>query len=54
MVPTLYSVLSTGDKAADPAIYGAYTNSFVLKKDDIVEIILNSNDPGKHPFHLRK
>lgn len=24
----------------------------MLKKDDIVQIILNNIDPGKHPFHL--
>jgi iron transport multicopper oxidase len=24
----------------------------VLAKDEIVEIVLNNNDPGKHPFHL--
>jgi len=52
VVPTLYSVLTTGDKADDPTVYGAYTNSHVLKKNDIIELILNSNDPGKHPFHL--
>ncbi len=33
-------------------MYGAYTNSFVLNKDDIIEIVLNNNDAGKHPFHL--
>jgi iron transport multicopper oxidase len=44
--------MSTGNRAAEPAVYGAYTNSFVLKKDEIIEIVLNNNDPGKHPFHL--
>ena len=24
----------------------------MLKRNDVVEIVLNSNDPGKHPFHL--
>ena len=24
----------------------------MLKKGDVVEIILNNDDPGKHPFHL--
>ena len=51
-VPTLYSVLSTGTSAMNPYIYGSNTNAFVLKKYDIVEIIVNNNDPGKHPFHL--
>lgn len=51
-VPTLYTVLSSGDNATNPVIYGSNTNSFVLDKDEVVEIILNNNDPGKHPFHL--
>lgn len=52
VVPTLYSVMDAGSKATDPTVYGDYTNSFVLNKGDVVEIILNNNDPGKHPFHL--
>lgn len=28
------------------------SNAFVLKKDEIVDIVLNNLDPGKHPFHL--
>ena len=52
IVPTLYTVLTSGDAASNVSIYGDYTNSFVLEKDDVVEIILNNNDPGKHPFHL--
>ncbi|KAF2119960.1 iron transport multicopper oxidase FET3 precursor [Lophiotrema nucula] len=51
-VPTLYSVLSTGSNATDPLIYGSNTNAFVLKENEVVEIVLNNNDPGKHPFHL--
>src|SRR2546421_1951203 len=51
-VPTLYSALSTGSDAINPSIYGMNTNAFVLKKDDVVEIVVNNDDPGKHPFHL--
>ena len=51
-VPTLYTVLSAGDAVNNVSIYGSNTNSFILQKDDVVEIVLNSNDPGKHPFHL--
>lgn len=52
VVPTLYSVLTTGEAATNATVYGDYTNSYVLNKGDVVEIILNNNDPGKHPFHL--
>ena len=51
-IPALYTALSTGSSANDPRIYGANANAFVLKKDDVIEIVLNSLDPGKHPFHL--
>lgn len=51
-VPTLYTVMSSGSAASNASIYGDYTNSFVLEKDDVVEIIMNNDDTGKHPFHL--
>ncbi|KAB8437403.1 hypothetical protein FH972_025081 [Carpinus fangiana] len=51
-VPTLYSVLSSGDMATDVNIYGVNSNAFVLGHNEIVEIVLNNDDAGKHPFHL--
>ena len=51
-VPTLYTTLSTGANATNPLIYGANTNPFILSQNQVVEIILNNDDPGKHPFHL--
>jgi iron transport multicopper oxidase len=52
-VPTLYTALSAPeDLATNPAIYGANTNSFILQQGEIVEIVINNDDPGKHPFHL--
>lgn len=51
-VPTLYTVLTSGSAASDAVIYGGDTNAFVLKKDEIVEIVLNNADTGAHPFHL--
>lgn len=51
-VPTLYSVLSSGDLATNPTIYGSNTNTFVLLYGEVVEIVLNNMDPGLHPFHL--
>lgn len=51
-VPTLYTALTAGALATNVSVYGTNTNTFVLKKNDVVEIILNNNDPGRHPFHL--
>ena len=33
-------------------VYGTNVNAIILEKDEVVEIVLNSLDPGKHPFHL--
>ncbi|RAL13181.1 putative ferrooxidoreductase Fet3 [Aspergillus homomorphus CBS 101889] len=51
-VPILYTVMSAGEQATDPTVYGDYTHTVVLNHNDIVEIILNNNDTGSHPFHL--
>ncbi|KAK4453704.1 Cupredoxin [Podospora aff. communis PSN243] len=51
-VPTLYTALTAGDLAMDPVVYGKYTHPFVLERGQIVELIINNLDPGKHPFHL--
>lgn len=51
-MPTLYTALTTGTSATNVAVYGENTNAFVLKKGEVVEIVLNNDDPGKHPFHL--
>ncbi|KAK8170537.1 putative ferrooxidoreductase Fet3 [Phyllosticta citribraziliensis] len=51
-VPTLYSVLSSGSAATNPVIYGRDTNSYVLLKDQVIDVVLNNMDTGKHPFHL--
>ena len=51
-VPTLLTVLSAGEAATNELIYGTNTNSFVLQGGDIVDIVLNNFDTGKHPFHL--
>ncbi|KAG2731446.1 hypothetical protein G9P44_005862 [Scheffersomyces stipitis] len=50
--PTLATVFAAGDDNTNPIVYGTNTNAFVLQKDDIVDIVLNNQDTGKHPFHL--
>lgn len=51
-VPTLYTALTSGKDAMNPQVYGTYTHSFVLERDEIVQIVLNNMDDGRHPFHL--
>ena len=51
-VPSLYTALTTGEFASNSIIYGFNTNSFVLQYRQVIEIVLNNHDTGKHPFHL--
>lgn len=51
-VPTLYSAMTSGEDAMNPEVYGTYTHPFVLKKGEIVQIVVNNLDSGRHPFHL--
>lgn len=51
-VPTLYTVLSAGDAATNAEVYGTYTHPFVLERNEVVQIVVNNLDSGRHPFHL--
>ncbi|AET38913.1 ferroxidase FET3 Ecym_3427 [Eremothecium cymbalariae DBVPG len=51
-VPTLMTVLSAGEQATNPVVYGSNTHTYVLGKDEVVQIVLNNHDTGRHPFHL--
>ena len=51
-VPTLYTVMSSGDLAENAEIYGEYTHPVVLKHNDVVQLVVNNADTGSHPFHL--
>ncbi|KAL4897033.1 Cupredoxin [Aspergillus ambiguus] len=51
-VPTLYTVLTSGDYATNAEVYGDYTHPFILKHNQVIEVILNNRDTGSHPFHL--
>jgi iron transport multicopper oxidase len=44
--------MSAGEHATNPTVYGTYTHPLVLEKDQVVDIVINNLDPGKHPFHL--
>ncbi|KAJ6098750.1 hypothetical protein N7467_000285 [Penicillium canescens] len=51
-VPTLYSVLSSGNLSTNAEVYGEYTHPMVLGHNQVVDIVLNNGDTGSHPFHL--
>ncbi|KAH7336256.1 Cupredoxin [Rhexocercosporidium sp. MPI-PUGE-AT-0058] len=51
-VPTLYTALSARKQATNPLIYGVNSNSYVLRHNEVVEIVLINHDDGHHPWHL--
>ncbi|KAF9155690.1 hypothetical protein BG015_008921 [Linnemannia schmuckeri] len=51
-VPTLYTALTTGNLSSNPEVYGKYSHPMVVKHNEWIEIIINNDDPGNHPFHL--
>lgn len=57
LTPTLFTTIAAGGNVnttlvTDPEIYGTHTNTHVLKHMDMIEMVLNNQDAGKHPFHL--
>ncbi|KAK3825394.1 MAG: Cupredoxin [Benniella sp.] len=51
-VPTLYTALTMGNLSSNPEVYGKYTHPLIIKHHQWIEIIINNDDPGNHPFHL--
>ncbi|KAG0268711.1 hypothetical protein DFQ27_005951 [Actinomortierella ambigua] len=51
-VPTLYTAMTVGNLSTNPDVYGKYAHAIVLKKNEMIELVINNKDPGNHPFHL--
>ncbi|TPX62642.1 hypothetical protein PhCBS80983_g00268 [Powellomyces hirtus] len=51
-VPTIFTALSAGPDATNPDIYGKRTNAIIIEHMSMVQVIINNNDGGSHPFHL--
>lgn len=50
IVPTLLTALSVpSNYSTEATVYGHSTNPFVLGHNNMVQIVLNNADPGKHP-----
>lgn len=57
ITPTLFTTIAAGGNVnttlvSDPTIYGTHTNTHVLPHLNMIEMVLNNQDAGKHPFHL--
>ena len=52
MVPSLYSALTVGGNySSNPIVYGQ-VNPYVVKYNDVVEIVINNKNTNLHPWHL--
>jgi iron transport multicopper oxidase len=51
-VPSLYTALTTGENAWNPAVYGSAVNPYVVKVGQVVQIIIENSDDTEHPIHL--
>ncbi|KAJ3268355.1 ferroxidase fet3 [Terramyces sp. JEL0728] len=52
IVPSMFTALSMGGNASDTKAYGPRTLATVLDHNKVIEIVINNNDGGAHPFHL--
>jgi len=50
-VPTLYTALTTGQDALNATVYGQ-VNPFIVKKGQVVELVVNNLHFAHHPFHF--
>lgn len=50
-VPALYTAATVGEANTDPSVYGQ-VNPYVFEIGDVVQLVVNNNDTGIHPFHL--
>lgn len=51
-IPTLYTALSTGEHAHDPATYGPGVDPWVLKHNEVCQIYMENPEEWPHPMHL--
>jgi iron transport multicopper oxidase len=51
-VPTLFTALTTGDAAMDPATYGWGVDPHVLKSNEVVQIYMENPQEWPHPMHI--
>lgn len=51
-VPSLYTALSVGKYNTNPLVYGHNTNPYILKYNEVVEVVVNNLHHNLHPMHL--
>ncbi|SCU83499.1 LADA_0C11804g1_1 [Lachancea dasiensis] len=52
-VPTLVTAITAPKHLVkNPSIYGENVNPFILEYGEVVEVVVNNYDDGRHPFHM--
>jgi len=51
-MPTFLTAHSMGNYSLDPKIYGYNSNTYVLKGDQVVQLVVYNWDANSHPFHF--
>ncbi|KAJ2708329.1 ferroxidase fet3 [Coemansia spiralis] len=52
LVPSLYSALTMGALATDPAVYGPQPGAIVLRSGEHIELVVSNPNSLPHPMHL--
>ncbi|GAA5995608.1 multicopper oxidase [Rhodotorula paludigena] len=50
--PSLMTMLSMGEDALNPVVYGPQTAQHLLTKNDVMDLMVINFDANAHPFHL--
>ncbi|PVU85916.1 hypothetical protein BB561_002656 [Smittium simulii] len=51
-VPILMSMMTTGDNATNPAVYGPRSNAYVTGFNQTIRIVIDNRHFDPHPFHI--
>jgi iron transport multicopper oxidase len=48
----MFTALTTGSSALDPAVYGPGVNPYVIRTGQVVQIVVENDDDTAHPIHF--
>lgn len=51
-MPSLFAALAAGANATNPEAYTKHTHTYVLEKDEVVEVQMKNKHSRRHPVHL--
>lgn len=51
-MPSLFAALAAGTNATSPELYSKHTHTYVLERDEIIEVQMKNKHSRRHPVHL--